>query len=400
MRISILGLLLMLTNVRSLTGKIEGVHAFYYLWYGDRSHDGQYKHWNHEVLPHWEDRVNKMYSNIGNAYSPPENLHSPYYPLNGPYSTRNKTQLLVHLKDMESFGIQVAVVSWWGQASKSYTTDTQGVSTDLILNELLQVVEESGIPISIAFHLEPYPSRSAASVREDVGYIYDSYGNFKCLLRVDNKLVFYVYDSYYIKTFEWRQVLKEDGPLTVRNTRLDSVFIGLWLNHEHGRDLAEGGFDGFYTYFSSINFSYGSNIDNWRYMCRYAKSKNMLCILSVGPGYNDEKIRPWNSHNTKDRKSGQYYIAMWKAAIAAGVKTVAITSYNEWGEGTQIEPAASRGDVVSIATRIRAEIGDVVNSVPTETYLDYEEPYFYLKLTAKYSKLLSGKSSSESIDEL
>ena len=31
---------------------------------------------------------------------------------------------------------------------------------------------------------------------------------------------------------------------------------------------------------------------------------------------------------------------MWHAAIAAGADEVTITSFNEWQEGTQIEPAA------------------------------------------------------------
>jgi hypothetical protein len=31
---------------------------------------------------------------------------------------------------------------------------------------------------------------------------------------------------------------------------------------------------------------------------------------------------------------------MWRAAIASGADQVTITSFNEWHEGTQIEPAA------------------------------------------------------------
>jgi hypothetical protein len=33
---------------------------------------------------------------------------------------------------------------------------------------------------------------------------------------------------------------------------------------------------------------------------------------------------------------------MWRLAIAAGADRVTITSYNEWHEGTQIEPAVPR----------------------------------------------------------
>ena len=34
---------------------------------------------------------------------------------------------------------------------------------------------------------------------------------------------------------------------------------------------------------------------------------------------------------------------MWRAAIASGADRVTITSFNEWHEGTQIEPAAPAG---------------------------------------------------------
>ncbi|EKX50335.1 hypothetical protein GUITHDRAFT_104143 [Guillardia theta CCMP2712] len=62
----------------------------------------------------------------------------------------------------------------------------------------------------------------------------------------------------------------------------------------------------------------------------------------VGPGYDDSRIRPWNAASWRYRAMGRYYEDMWRGAEeAGGVQLVAITSYNEWGEGTQIEPAAS-----------------------------------------------------------
>ena len=42
----------------------------------------------------------------------------------------------------------------------------------------------------------------------------------------------------------------------------------------------------------------------------------------------------------KPRRRGKTYDAMWRAALRAGADQVTITSYNEWNEGTQIEPAS------------------------------------------------------------
>ena len=44
----------------------------------------------------------------------------------------------------------------------------------------------------------------------------------------------------------------------------------------------------------------------------------------------------------KARRDGATYDGMWLSAIASGADVVTITSYNEWHEGTQIEPASAR----------------------------------------------------------
>lgn len=34
-----------------------GVHAFYYVWYGNPDTNDRWLHWDHEVLPHWVSSV-------------------------------------------------------------------------------------------------------------------------------------------------------------------------------------------------------------------------------------------------------------------------------------------------------------------------------------------------------
>jgi glycoprotein endo-alpha-1,2-mannosidase len=96
--------------------------------------------------------------------------------------------------------------------------------------------------------------------------------------------------------------------------------LGLWLDAPHGEALAAGGFDGFYTYFASDGFSFGATSGNWRRMCSFARGAGLACTLSVGPGYQDDKIRPWNGHNTQPRREGGYYDHMWRQAVEAGAE--------------------------------------------------------------------------------
>lgn len=154
---------------------LKRVHAFYYLWYGNVAHDGKWSHWNHEILPHWTEAVNRQYPQIGTYFAAPEDIHSPFYPLRGPYSSQDRDIIREHFNDMVDNGISVAVLSWWGQKSRNASTDTQGVSSDNIIPLVLDVADS--IPgISIAFHLEPYPGRTALSTRDDIIYIHETYG--------------------------------------------------------------------------------------------------------------------------------------------------------------------------------------------------------------------------------
>lgn len=107
-----------------------------------------------------------------------------------------------------------------------------------------------------------------------------------------------------------------------------------------------------------------------------ARHQNLIFVPSIGPGYIDTRIRPWNLSNTRHRRHGKYYEVGWRAAISAGVSYISITSFNEWHEGTQIEPA-------------------IPKSIQNFNYLDYEPegPDFYLNLTKFWVSTFTKKSS-------
>lgn len=238
------------------------VLAFYYLWYGNPETDGRYMHWNHSVLPHWTPAVNKRFSNIGQSHEPPDRIHATFYPARGCYSVADPRTLQEQMTELRQAGVRTVVLSWWGRPGLS-SGDTQGVVTDDRISGVLKAAASAGV--FVAWHMEPYEGRSAASFREDVRYLNNHYGQHPALLQrtipnsngvVDGDHtgpVYFVYDSYHIPAADWMTVLgprdtfSSSPPLSIRGTPDDGTFIGLWLDAPHGRDLVEGNFDGAYT---------------------------------------------------------------------------------------------------------------------------------------------------------
>jgi hypothetical protein len=90
--------------------EIGGVHAAFYLWYGNPQSDGRYQHWDHEVLPHWTQSVREQYPHGADAkFRPPEDIHAPYYPARGCYSSTSTETLVSQFTEMRENGIDTAV---------------------------------------------------------------------------------------------------------------------------------------------------------------------------------------------------------------------------------------------------------------------------------------------------
>ena len=68
-----------------------------------------------------------------------------------------------------------------------------------------------------------------------------------------------------------------------------------------------------------------------------------LLVGTTMPG-NDDTRTGNPAGYIRDRENGNYFATTWDAAMAAGADWVNITSFNEWIEGTQIEPSVSYGD--------------------------------------------------------
>jgi glycoprotein endo-alpha-1,2-mannosidase len=338
------------------------VYTAFYLWYGNPEVDGNWIHWNHCILPHWDPTVDAKYKKFN--WTPPDMHHSPYRPSKGLYSSSDVRTLRTQFAEMKLAGIDVAVTSWWGRRDWHGHRDHggSGANTDAIMQRVLDAANQSGVKVAI--HLEPYGGRDHDSVKDDIEYIHKEYGNHPALYKRRRKditnqdiwnpqwtgealPVIFLYDvsRQHINAAEqskWRDMIS-----SLRGSQFDAYLVGLYIGtrgrtQQDERFLEDVGFDAGYSYFASVGFTPATDYGNFnwdRINENMLEHSQMDFIPSFGPGYNDTMLRPWNGANTQDRGNAvERYGKLFHHAkyMPHGLM---ITSFNEWGEGTQIEPA-------------------------------------------------------------
>ncbi len=264
------------------------VGIFYYPWFATPQRDGHYLHWQQ------------------GGVRPPHEVASSYYPARGVYSSADAIVVDAQMREIAAAGVGVVITSWWGKGSLE----------DARLPLLLEAAQRHGL--QVAAHLEPYGGRTVASTEADVHH-----------LRALGITDFYV----------WASVALPDSAWADLNLRLEGV--RMFANTNLAGRAAAGGFDGIYTYDVLL---FGGAL--FPRLCLQAQRLGLLCAPSVGPGYDARRATP--DRRVKPRRHGRRYDEMWRGALAARADLVTITSYNEWHEGTQIEPARTgRGGYLS-----------------------------------------------------
>ena len=257
------------------------VGIFYYPWYSTPIRDGGWAHWyvEHDGKPV---------------------LSTPYYPTRGLYSSSNAKIVAAQMREIHAAGVGTIIVSWWGHGSPEA--------------ERLPLVTKAAaeLGLQVAVHLEPYGGRTPASTAADIA-------TFAGTGITD----FYVYDADRDSPSDWSAALGE-----LENVRVfgHTTLVGR---------AKEAGFDGIYSY-DVVTWS-GSL---FKRLCTQARQAGLLCAPSVGPGFDARLVT--RRDLVRPRLRGSTYDRMWQAALAADADLVTITSYNEWQEGTQIEPARAQ----------------------------------------------------------
>lgn len=192
----------------------------------------------------------------------------------------------------------------------------------------------------VAIHFEPV-FRAPEGYRSAIAYVMEEYGQHPSLYRRGGLPVMYFFAPYLISIEGWARIFSPVGDLSIRGSAQDIVALAQATNTSFIDPVAGGFFDGMYMYDVSGMTDLREML-HWPYLYAFAKSRGKIFIPSVGPGYDDRPIREGDRSAWQVERDGfTRYDSMWRMAIRMGFVPdyITVTSFNEWGEGTQIEPA-------------------------------------------------------------
>ncbi len=247
-----------------------------------------------------------------------------------PYASSDPAAMARQIQQARGAGIDAFVVSWWGA----------GNPTDTNLATLLDQARAANFQIAVDFEVTSPFYNSKTAVINSLKNLLATRAQHPAYLRVNGKPVIFFWREQRFTPDEWNDI---------RNT-VDPNHQSLWIAEGVKEQLPYlNVFDGFHLYSIAWAPDVAAELQKWSPRVRsYGADK--IWVATVMPGADNSKS-PEAGKVIRDRRNGDFYRETWRAAFSTNPDWIIITSWNEWVEGTMIEPSVTYGNLYLDITR-------------------------------------------------
>ena len=273
------------------------------------------------------------------------------YPLIGPYDSDDPEVVRWHMKLAKAAGIDALLVDWWGEASWQKPA---GLTYNAFIDVVLPIAEEEGMKVALfdetAQFVEDFGTVKAWAAEYLARFV-----ESPAYLRIDGEPVYAIYQVPFDprlspgQLVELRDYVEERvGPVYWMVDKMAngaSPFLEGEALCVPEAFLALDWIDAFMDYgtFSVRRVHrYEDIAPLYKAFAQQAQGRGFDVALPVHPGHNNSKLQtaPYVIPRGRGRTLAEYL----GAAEAAGADAVIVTSFNEWPETTQVEPAITQAD--------------------------------------------------------
>lgn len=251
-----------------------------------------------------------------------------------PYNSDDRGAMARHVDQAKGAGIDAFVLNWWGKGNR----------TEKNLKALLDIAAEKGVRVAVDFDINSPFMGGVGSYGDNLRHLHSVHAAHPAYLRYQGRPVVFFYNVSRLPVSTWKKL----------RSQADPGRQAIWI--AEGTALKyQAVFDGHHLY--SITWPNrippSQTLSKWgKRVRRYNREQGTakLWVATVMPGYDDRKARP-GSGFAQGRAGGDYYRQCWQAAIDSKPNWVIINSFNEWPEGSYIEPSRAHGNLYLDLTR-------------------------------------------------
>jgi hypothetical protein len=244
------------------------------------------------------------------------------------YSSGDEATIERHIQQADQAGIDVFICTWYGPEEDRL---------DARCRRLMEMAREMGSDLQVAI----IPDQSAWPALKSI----DALVNALDVLEQD-----FMSQSNYFH-FQGRPAVFWFNPNSLGGVETwQQVRNRADPNREHFWFGGTDNFDFLDVYDTLYYFDITWETQPGAAMASYNRRLNGRApfIATAMPGYDDMRIR---GGHARSRENGAYYQHTWEDAVAYNADAVVITSFNEFFEGSHIEPSEQYGDLYLRLTR-------------------------------------------------
>ena len=236
-------------------------------------------------------------------------------------------------------GITGFISSWWGAGSATDTNFAQ------LLTYAATLQQQTGHRFTSTIYFESdAPALSGeTNIVNSLKYLIAHYSSSPYFFHWNGKPVLFFWDPLGggRTLSEWASIRSQVDPNNSMIWSAEGVDTSM-LSVFDGIHLFSGGYWGIqHNDMTAVDQEFEAKV------AAYNSANHTQKIWAAGiiPGYNDTRVPGRTGTYIVARNNGATYTESWQAAIASSPSWITITSFNEWFEGSMIEPSVTYGNL-------------------------------------------------------